>query len=313
MGLLNKNVGAYFLTIALSVVFTAGAIAQEKTEAEPGFFETLRIQEDQEHQELINSIKSADDKQYRGMIRGRIDKSYPKNKGNASGLVVVEVTDEMNQPEPGLFAKLFSSSPTEEEYGVDKVERLLSSGKGNDKELKYKQRFTSSDNQRHFQTVEGVFSKDEAMSLSVEQGVIDFYFPPSQNPSGSTFIQFHTDTGRVLPPQKQKQYEDSFIRNGLYSDLMKRFESTETTTVEVNLIRPSSEEYAELTDGQKIAQKAIVDDFLEQWPDFEFTLHYKSKYVLYLETTKAHVEAMNQHELVSSLYVGDALYASSTR
>jgi len=321
MEFLNKKLGARLFSVALILTFATNAVSQEEKESELSFFKKLSLQEEREYQELISKIKNANDSEYRGMLRDRVDRAYSKKEAQTSGFVIVEVTEEMRQPEPGFFAKLFTSPPTEEEYGVNKVEKLLSSGKGNGKstgvgngrQLKYQQKFMDSTKQRHFQQIDGTFSKSEAMSLLADQKIIDFHIADSEYQAQLPFIEIHSITGRILPPQKQKEYDEDFINEGVYQDLLKTFGDGSPSLVRVDFRRPESYINSTYSEQDKQNQLASVDNFIAEWSDYEYQILDKGEFHIYIELGKAQFEAMKGHAFIESFSSGNSLIFGSTR
>lgn len=298
-----------FLVFAL-LTFSSGVLATEP-ETELSFFQTLSAQEDKEHQDLIDQIKNMSRGQYKQFLQSRIDEGYEGKAGNLSAFVIVDVTSEMNQPEATFFENLFSTRPEEKEYGINKIKALLkedanNGGVGQPSGLKLDYQYQNHDKKRYFQRVDGFFNKASAISLVRKNEVIDLHVTDPRYPAWSAMTSYDLHTGRVLPPKIQKVYNDEFIVAGIYSDLMKRFDKKKVVLIRIDFFQPNNYINSVYTVEEHNAQTMEVDDFLSEWNGFNFELIAKGTFHIYMQTTKAHVEAMKNHKMVDSISIGDS-------
>jgi hypothetical protein len=309
MGLNSRKL----LLLTFGLLASVNVFSQD-VKVEPTFFEKLKKQEMEEHQTLVSQVKSMDDKRYRKLLNKRVSDSYKQKKGDMSGFVIVDVTEEMNQPESGFLAKIFSSQPAEEEYGINEVKEALgSTGVGNGRKLKFYKKFSSTDKQKHFQWVEGSFTKGDAMSLVAKGKIVDLHVTAPKYPTWSTAVAIDTDTGRVLPPRAQKEYDEEFINEGVYQDLLKEFDRKETVLVRVNFRIPDGYVDSKYTKEDQQAQIQAVDDFLDEWKEFKFTVADRGEFHLYLDTSRDHLKAMKGHDFIGSFSPGGSLFLDTNR
>jgi hypothetical protein len=297
----SKFGGRIVLILAFIIAVTSNVTAKEGTPEKLGFIATLQAEEDSKYKELTDNIKKMPRGQYQAFLNSRVEKAFSGELQEVAVMVLVDVTTEMNQPESSFLTKLFTTVPDEKNYGKNKAEALLRGSNGKPpKELTFKSGFKGNGN-KYFQSVEGMLNQQEAYLLASQNEIVDLHVVDSLDSSNS-FLTMHTPTGRIIPRQVQKIYDPEFIQNGLYAELMTKFESKEKMLVQVSFLEPTnfSGSLKELHDyGYQ-----LIEEFLTSWPDYEYQVLHKSTNYILLTTTKKHVLAMKKDARVRSIKKG---------
>ena len=297
----NKFFWCVVLILAFILAVSSDVTAKDGKPEKLGFLAALQAEEDSKYKELTDNIKKMPRGEYKAFLISRVENAFSGEFQDLAVMILVDVTAEMNQPEPSFLTKLFNTVPDEKSYGEYKAEALLSGSNSKPpKELTFKSGFKGNGN-KHFQRVEGMLNQQEAYLLASQNEIVDLHVIDSLN-SANSFLTMHTPTGRIIPRQVQKIYDPEFIQNGLYAELMTKFESQETMLVQVSFLKPRnfSGSLKELHDyGDQ-----LIKEFLTSWPDYEYQVLYKSNNYILLTTTKKHVLTMKKDERVRSIKKG---------
>ena len=288
---------------------TSSLLDENVTKPALTFFQRLDAQEEREHKELTDKVRRMSDTEHRAFVLERIRKSYSQDPIALSAFVIIEVTDEMNEVEKNAYSGPLAATPKENLIGIDRLKRSLVRTQNSDTRLHLKQKFTngSTEQERHFQWIEGQFNKGSAIALINEAEITDLHiYADQEHPVWSSVVAFDTETGRILPPKERKNYSEDFIRAGMYEDVMKSFENSETAFVSVNFINYQSDTTP--TPEWEQAREQAVDDFLLEWSDYEFDIIRKRLNYINFRTTKEHVEAMNEHDFVDKIWTANGLH-----
>ncbi len=287
------------LLAVLILTINTSAIAKEELNENLGFIASLQAQEDADYQALTDSVKRMSDSEYRAFLNKRIEQDFDDEKEKAV-LLIVDVTEEMNQPELGFFKKLFSPKTEEKAIGRLKTENILKQFQVKNRvPIKYKSSFKGKGN-HCFQRVDTVVDQKTAYLLVSQNDIRDIHIIDSLNPANS-FTTLHTPTGRVIPRQVQKVYDQKFIDDGLYEELLQKFENNEKLSIQVSFPEPDGYEYSREFNEQA---RTLVSEFVGSWKEYNFEVLYKSEFYLFMQTTKEHVVAMKQDERNLSISAG---------
>ena len=287
------------LLVVLILTINASAISKGASNENLGFIASLQAQEDADYQALTDSIKRMSDSEYKAFLNQRIEQDFDDDKEKAV-LLIVDVTEEMNQPEPGFFKKLFSPKTDEKALGRLKTENILKQFQvKNRAPVKYKSSFKGKGNDL-FQRVDTVVDQKSAYLLVSHNEIRDIHIIDSLDPANS-FTTLHTPTGRVIPRQVQKVYDQKFIDDGLYAELLQKFENNRTLSVQVSFPKPDGYENTREFNEQA---RTLVSEFVGSWEGYSFEVLYKAEFYVFMQTTKEHVLAMKQDERVLSISAG---------
>jgi len=226
MDLLNrKSAPGQTIIIGLASViifsFTTVSSAQSDT-PRSSFLMELESQEEQEYNELVSRIQTMPEANYTAFLQKRLEQNFKGKNGPMRAYVVVDVTAEMNQPEPGFIKSLLSSAPDQKQYGINKLDELMTAmgGKASKQPaFELKDQYRSQNRIRHFQRVQAMLNETEAKLLVGQGDIVDIFIADRDKP-GTEFITTHTPTGRILPRRVQKNYDDEFIADGLYQECL---------------------------------------------------------------------------------------------
>jgi len=283
-----------------SSVYYFGFAQEEQQPEGSDFVAQLEANEEQEYQEIVTQIQTMSNEEYSVFLNRRLEDAYTNKQGPIRTYIVVDVTDEMNQPEPGFFQKLVSSVPDSKEYGANKVRSVLDAvskqkAKTQTMKMTMKDHYRSQNRVRHFQRIEGMLDESSAKLLVGQGGIVDIYVV-DENKAGSEFIATHTPTGRIIPSRSQKLYSDDFLIDGFYNELMDKFIEREVLTVQVSFKKPEGYEYTRSWHDKMVAD---VEQYIESWDEYDFEVVFKNHSHVIIKTTKEHVQSLRDDDQIT--------------
>lgn len=269
------------------------------------FIDELRAAEQEEYNALIDAIKSMSDAEYRRYLLERVSTLDNEQK---TVTVIVDVTDEKHAPEPGFLYKWVFGDTPEEQYGINKIGTILGDKKVNKSEsskLKFKAQFYSQDKTRMYQRLDGALSKTEMVKLVENGSIRDISLNESKE--SNHFGTFHTPTGRIIPPLRGKIYDQKFINDGLYNELLAEFKTKDKITVQVSLSLPN--EGLSYSAIEEAAKDQELDNVLAAWRGEPYESLYRGYGYIFITTTEEHVRQLREDSRVSSIKKGQPLFA----
>jgi len=291
---------------ALLACWGLGVYANEEAD-KMSFFDKLRVQEEQEYLALQNDIITMSDADYKAMLTRRMEGSFTESASTQKLAIVVNVSEQMNQ---GFLQKLLGSQPEPKMMAINSVQKMLSKqGLSKASQLILKREASSDDGTLHFQKVEGVFTQSEYELLLANPDVTDIVSVKSGDTS-STMETFYVPKGRIIPSPVAKTYDDDFIDEGLYQEVMSRLDQRESVGISIGFHQPP-EFYENYTPEKEAVQLTVVEEFLADLEHLNIEVHDKRTFGLSVTVDREAAKAIYEDSRVNYIRlakVGEGVY-----
>ncbi len=299
----------------ISILSISIAYADE-THSNLSFLKRLHLEHEKKYQVLVEKIKSMTQDEYDAYKVDRINLSYNTDAEVLENRILIEVTDELRQPQ-GFFAKLLSSNVDKEDIGINKVKEILSDklkSKGgparfnSNRKLSFLSHIESPSSDMEYQEISVGLTQSEVLQLAKEESILDVFPLSSPSKSGATLISIYSPKGRILPQKKGLVVEKEVLKKGWYAELISKFQEQDEILVRVDFSwsddfykrRPFNNEWV-------VMHNNMANDFLSSWEKYKFkTISVKAAYAT-IKTTQSHVEEMYKDNRVSLLSTGSVL------
>ncbi len=305
-----------FCIVSLIGIFSISIAYADKAPSNISFIKSLRLEHEKKYQILVEKIKSMTQEEYDAYKVDRINLSYNTDAEVLENRILIEVTDELNQPQV-FFAKLLSSNVNKEDIGINKIREILAhnlKSKGeparfdSNRKLSFLSHIESPSSDMEYQEISVGLTQSEVLQLAKEESILDVFPLSSPSKSGATLISIYSPKGRILPQKKGLVVEKEVLKKGWYAELINKFQEQDEILVRVDFSwsddfykrRPFNNEWV-------VMHNDMANDFLSSWEKYKFkTFSVKAAYAT-IKTTQSHVEEMYKDSRVSLLSTGAVL------